>query len=210
MTDKIVYTASSTEAAPEARKIHRKMLELIKQSCPASVFEIGSGRGLLGAEIAASGIKYSGIEPDEEQFKACQRNFPHLSVKRASCYENPTELDLGQFDLVISNDVIEHLYYPRKLVSFARSLVKPAGMVITCTPDFGSYWKNIAYSLTNKWDQVHSPLWEGGHIKFFSKNSLELIFKEGGFGNFSWESVRNINYPIFRMSIICTCSPTHI
>lgn len=90
---------------------------------------------------------------------------------------------------------------------FARALVKPGGKVITCTPDFGSYWKNIAYSLANKWDLVHSPLWDGGHIKFFSLRSLHRLFKEGGFHEFQWDHVRNINLPIFKMSIICICTP---
>jgi 2-polyprenyl-6-hydroxyphenyl methylase/3-demethylubiquinone-9 3-methyltransferase len=131
--------------------------------------------------------------------------FPKLGVKLASCYDEPGELNLGVFDLVISNDVIEHLYAPRKLVSFAKAHLTPGGRVITCTPDFGSYWKNVAYSMANRWDLVHSPLWDGGHIKFFSSKSLRRLFEEGGFGEFSWDNVRNTNF-LFNMSIVCICS----
>jgi hypothetical protein len=65
----------------------------------------------------------------------------------------------------------------------------------------------MAYSVANKWDYVHSPLWDGGHIKFFSRKTLRQLFEESGFGNFSWDYVRGTNM-IFNMSIICTCALT--
>jgi len=205
VVNQIVYELTSHEAAPAALKVHRKMLELVKKYNPRSVLEIGSGTGLLGAQIAATRIHYVGVEPVELQYKISMQNFPDLRVKHASCYDEPAELDLGVFDMVISNDVIEHLYAPRALVSFAKAHLAPGGKVITCTPDFGSYWKNIAYSLANRWDLVHSPLWDGGHIKFFSSKSLRRIFEESDFEEFSWHNVRNTNF-LFNMSIVCICS----
>lgn len=111
MTDQIAYSVSTHDAAPEARKIHRKMFELVRRFQPGSVFEIGCGTGLLGAEIAASGVRYAGIEPEEGQFEVCRRSFPEVDVRMESCYADVTSLGLGleKFDLVISNDVIEHL-----------------------------------------------------------------------------------------------------
>jgi len=207
MKKEIVYAISNSEAAPAARKVHRKMFELVERRQPRSVLEIGSGTGLLGAQIASSGIDYKGIEPVDSQFDISRQRFPNLNFTLASCYDDPKVLGLGRFDMVISNDVIEHLYVPRKLVTFAKAHLKPGGTVITCTPDFGSYIKNMAYSVANKWDYVHSPLWDGGHIKFFSRKTLRQLFEESGFGNFSWDYVRGTNM-IFNMSIICTCALT--
>lgn len=202
----IVYKVSSHTPTRELLKIHEKMYSLVKMYSPNSVLEIGSGIGVLGSRIEGLGIRYIGIEPDEEQHQLCRNNFPHLEVIKASCYEDPGNLGLGKFDMVISNDVIEHLYSPLELVRFKKAHLNPGGIVITATPNFGSYFKNLAYSIFNKWDQVHSPWWDGGHIKFFSKKSLQLLFEKEGFGNFSWHYVRNINYPIFVMTIVCLCS----
>ncbi len=201
----IAYAVTSHEAAPAALKVHRAMLDLVRRYRPESVIEIGSGTGLLGAQIVAEGIEYRGIEPEAEQYRVCKQKFPNLNVLQASCYDDPDQLRLGRAEVVISNDVIEHLYAPRKLVGFARAHLEPGGKVITCTPDFGSYLKNIAYSLANRWDRVHSPLWDGGHIKFFSRRSLRAIFEEGGFGEFAWYNVRDL-HGLFTMSIVCVCS----
>ena len=206
MSQDIAYEVDNYEPDREAIKIRKRMLKLVKEIMPKTVLEIGAGVGYLGSEIRELGIEYTGIEPDEEQYKLLKEKFPDLKVLKASCYDDPKELKLRKYDLVISNDVIEHLYYPRKLISFAKECVKPDGKVITCCPFFGSYFKNIFYSIFNKWPSVHSPLWTGGHIKFFNKSQLQSAHAEFGFGNFYYQYINNINYPFFKMSIILICS----
>jgi 2-polyprenyl-6-hydroxyphenyl methylase/3-demethylubiquinone-9 3-methyltransferase len=41
--------------------------------------------------------------------------------------------------------------------------------------------KNLALSIANKWDFHHTPLWHGGHIKFWSRKTLSQLLTEGGF-----------------------------
>jgi hypothetical protein len=36
-------------------------------------------------------------------------------------------------------------------------------------------------SVFNKWDKHHTPLWDGGHIKFWSKHTLSSLLSEEGF-----------------------------
>jgi len=36
--------------------------------------------------------------------------------------------------------------------------------------------------LTNKWDAHLNPFWDGGHIKFWSRNTLSQLLNETGFG----------------------------
>jgi hypothetical protein len=88
-------------------------------------------------------------------------------------------------------------------VSFAKAHVAENGAVITATPDYGNYLRNLALALFNRWDSHHSVLWDGGHIKFFSRASLRRIFAEQGFGNFEWDSIRSVRAPMFPMSVVC-------
>ena len=203
MTTTNVYNPSCYEPTAENKKIYAGILKYIQQLKPASVLEVGSGIGMLGDEIAKLGIRYVGIEPDDMQRKLCHERYPQLNVLTGSCYDDPEKYALGQFDLVFSTDVIEHLYLPKQLISFKKAHLKADGNLLTCTPDFGNYWKNILYSLTGKWDLVHSPHWDGGHIKFFSRKSLEKMLSEQGFVDFEWDTVTNVNIPILPMSIIC-------
>lgn len=205
MTQSLAYEVSNHEPTRETFKIHDAVMDWVLREKPKSVLEIGAGIGLLGSRISQAGIRYVGLEPDPIQLQIANTRHPEIKILDGSCYESPDIYSLGTFDLVIAEEVIEHLCFPRRLVSFAKAHLAPQGAVLISTPEFGSYWKNIAYSLFNKWDLVHSPLWDGGHVKFFSRRALQTIFEEQGFENFSWGTVRNVNIPILPMSIICTC-----
>jgi len=199
------YDVSCHEPTRENRKIYAAILGWIDALKPSSVLEVGSGVGMLGHAIAERGIRYVGLEPDVGQREYCRKHYPRLNIIDASCYDPPEKYGLGEFDLAFSTDVVEHLYLPKRLVSFEKAHVRQNGHVLTCTPEFGSYWKNCLYSLFNKWDTVHSPLWDGGHIKFFSRKSMRRIFEDQGFVDFQWSTVRNVNIPVLPMSMICVC-----
>lgn len=199
------YEVSNLEPTRENKKIYAAIIDCVRALKPSSVLEIGSGMGMLGDMIRQMGIRYVGLEPDAAQLRLCHQRYPELNIFEGSCYEPAEKYGLGEFDLVISTDVIEHLYLPRHLVSFKKTHVRKGGHVLTCTPEFGSYWKNIMYSIFAKWDLVHSPLWDGGHIKFFSRKWMLQIFEEQGFVDFQWRTITNVNIPIIPMSMICIC-----
>jgi len=48
------------------------------------------------------------------------------------------------------------------------------------TPYHG-YIKNLALAVTGKLDAHFTVLWDGGHIKFFSRSTLEQMLREQGF-----------------------------
>jgi len=89
-------------------------------------------------------------------------------------------VDERPFDVVISTEVIEHLYDPTKLFQFARGVLKPDGHLLVSTPYHG-YWKNLALSVADKWDFHHHPARFGGHIKFWSRKTLSEMFVNFGF-----------------------------
>ena len=76
--------------------------------------------------------------------------------------------------------MIEHLFHPRMLPRFASRLLRSRGHLIVSTP-YHSYLKNLAISVAGKWDQHFSPLWDGGHIKFWSRATLTRLFDQEGF-----------------------------
>jgi 2-polyprenyl-6-hydroxyphenyl methylase/3-demethylubiquinone-9 3-methyltransferase len=86
----------------------------------------------------------------------------------------------GGFDLVLSLEVIEHLYSPRLFVDRAHDALTEGGHLILSTP-FHGYFKNLALALSGKLDDHFSPLWDGGHIKFWSERTLRALLEERGF-----------------------------
>jgi 2-polyprenyl-6-hydroxyphenyl methylase/3-demethylubiquinone-9 3-methyltransferase len=206
----VVYGAPNLayHAEENSAKIRERMYSFVLNLHPSSILEIGAGRGKLGSRFAAQGIRYVGLEPVAEEIEAAHQTFPTLPIMQASCYDDPKALGLGKFDLVYSNDVIEHLYEPRRLVSFSAAHLNVGGMIVCGTPHYGSYIRNLALSLANRWDHHHGPLWDGGHIKFFSKATLHQIWAEGGFTNFTWGTIPSRRLRIMPMYLYCAATLT--
>jgi 2-polyprenyl-6-hydroxyphenyl methylase/3-demethylubiquinone-9 3-methyltransferase len=102
-----------------------------------------------------------------------------LRFERGSAYDALAE-SYGTFPLVVSLEVIEHCFYPRKFAAAFFDLIERRGIGIVSTPYHG-YWKNLALAVSGKWDAHLDPLWDGGHIKFFSIGSLRALLEEVGF-----------------------------
>jgi 2-polyprenyl-6-hydroxyphenyl methylase/3-demethylubiquinone-9 3-methyltransferase len=76
--------------------------------------------------------------------------------------------------------VIEHVYAPRLLLATLFRVLKPGGKLILSTPYHG-YVKNLAVIASGRFDRHFNPLWDNGHIKFFSMRTLDQILHEAGF-----------------------------
>lgn len=86
----------------------------------------------------------------------------------------------------MSTDVVEHVFWPRLLLSNCFQLLKPGGSIVVSTPYYG-YFKNLAIALTNGWDSHHDPLLDYSRIKFFSVRTLSKLLLECGFRHLKWD-----------------------
>ncbi len=117
----------------------------------------------------------------------------HYQFVHASVYDIPFSDLGGDFDVVISTEVIEHLLYPRELIKAAKKCLKPNGLFILTTPYHG-YIKNLVLALAGKMDSHFTVLWDGGHIKFFSVKTLTKLLAEEEFTNFKFEFAGRLPY----------------
>ena len=105
--------------------------------------------------------------------------YPNRCFEVASAYDDLTS-SWGRFPLVVSLEVVEHIYDPKRYSRTLYDLLEPGGTAILSTPYHG-YLKNLALALSGKFDRHFTALQDGGHIKFFSIATLSSLLREAGF-----------------------------
>ena len=165
-------------------KLTRVFVELVKKLDDVrSICDLGCGNGHITGRLAALGYEVKGIDASASGIKIARRTYPGVEFVEAVIGR---ELEsLGSFDLVISSDVIEHLYRPSDLLEAANGLLKPNGQILLGTPYHG-YLKNLALAAAGKMDAHFSALHDGGHIKFFSVRTLSQLMASHGFTDLSF------------------------
>jgi 2-polyprenyl-3-methyl-5-hydroxy-6-metoxy-1,4-benzoquinol methylase len=154
------------------------------------LFDLGCGNGSIPAYYTNQGFDVTGVDPSESGIQQAQSQYPGLKIYAGSAYDNLAQ-QYGQFPIVLSLEVVEHVYSPRDYAKTLYSLVEPNGIAIVSTPYHG-YWKNLALALAGHMDQHHSPLWDHGHIKFWSMVTLSKLLQEVGFQDLQFYRVGRI------------------
>jgi 2-polyprenyl-3-methyl-5-hydroxy-6-metoxy-1,4-benzoquinol methylase len=176
------YGWTSNNYPESCNYITPEILKILNNMGVERVADIGSGNGSLCAELAKNNFYCIGIEYDKGGVEVSKKNYPAINFYNLGVQDDAASLinKEGKFDAVVSTEVIEHLFSPHLLPLFAQKILKPNGKLIITTPYHG-YLKNILLSIFNKWDSHHTPLWEGGHIKFWSRMTLQKLLEKNGF-----------------------------
>lgn len=150
---------------------------ILDAGCGGGDFSVGlrdAGFAICGSDMSASGI-------------AAARERGIGRFEQASVYD-PLAAPFGRssFPAIVTIEVIEHLYSPATFARRAFEALEPGGLFVVSTPYWG-YLKNIAVAVTNRMDRSLTALWEGGHIKHFSRATLTRLLTEAGFEEVSFK-----------------------
>ena len=158
----------------------RYIINLCAELRARRVIDIGCGNGALCRELASRGYEVVGCEPSADGIRFAQNSAPELVFHQLGVDDEAGAVGSESFDVAIAAEVIEHLVRPRNLPHFAKQVLRPGGHLIISTPYHG-YLKNLALAIGNKWDSHLTPLWDGGHIKLWSRKTLSQLLSEAGF-----------------------------
>jgi 2-polyprenyl-3-methyl-5-hydroxy-6-metoxy-1,4-benzoquinol methylase len=170
------------------------LLAMLDKNANQCILDMGCGNGYLVNLLVDKGYNAFGTDASAEGIAIARQTNPNrFFIQDLSAGELPQELQNQKFDTIISTEVIEHLYDPEGFINFCMDVLKGKGEIIITTPYHG-YLKNLTLSLLNKWDTHMNPMWHGGHIKLWSKQTLSKALTNAGFTVISFKGCGRIPY----------------
>lgn len=117
----------------------------------ALLLDAGCGGGAMAAALFKEGYRnIYGFDLSESGINMARQTFPNIAERFAvhNSYESslPEAFPHDNYDLIISTEVIEHMYSPDKYIKNIEGWLKPGGYLIITTPYHG-YLKNLAIAL---------------------------------------------------------------
>jgi 2-polyprenyl-6-hydroxyphenyl methylase/3-demethylubiquinone-9 3-methyltransferase len=156
---------------------------------PRRVFDAGCGNGALLGGFKAADYELAGCDLSDSGVRIARSSLGSgvRIEKRSVCDDLAAEFG-SEWDLVIATEVIEHVYAPRDMVRRMAELLRPGGWLLLSTPYHG-YLKNLALAASGAMDAHFTALWDGGHIKFWSRRTLTSLLEEQGFQDIGFAGV---------------------
>lgn len=162
------------------RRFHRnrKFLDRISallQSIPPHIrlLDVGCSSGSFLGTAVQLDYKAEGVEPAEQAASAAQAR--GLKVQHGLLHE--VAYPDGEFDAITLFEVIEHLREPLPLLQECHRILRPGGILLIGTGNAASW---TASSTRKDW-AYFSIATHGGHISFFTPDSLKKLARTAGF-----------------------------
>lgn len=182
-----------------ASHMHARFMPHVLDLCPpltskTRVLDVGCGNGYTAGMFLARGCSVVGIDESTDGIEIARGTYPQGQFQVDSADDDLlTRLGCEPFDIVVSTEVLEHIYDPQAFVRGCYNALRPGGRFICSTPYHG-YLKNLLLSFCNRWDIHANPLWRGGHIKFWSRKTLSQLLTEIGFVNLRFRGAGRMPY----------------
>lgn len=167
-----------------------EMLAFIKHP-PSNVLELGCGEGVFGATLKKLfGCRVVGLEASAKAAAkaALVLDTVHVVNIEAFDFERLSET----FDLVIANDVLEHLINPWNLLSCIRSIIKQDGCFVASIPNMRCYKVLLGLLFKGEWAYCDAGILDRSHLRFFTQKSMRQLFIDSGY---TVESCCNVKPP---------------
>lgn len=135
------------------------------------ILELGTRNGSL-TRWFSTGNKILGLDIDEVSLSQCSLK---EVVTRCVDLNGDWGVQENFYDVVVASEVVEHLYYPDRVLKKIYKTLKPGGILVGSVPNAFNLKNRIRLFLGRK---QGTPLSEPTHITQFSYNELKTLLSE--------------------------------
>ena len=142
-----------------------------------SVLEFGCGEGALGEALKRrQKCRVVGIEIDRNAAAKARKRLDDVYCGDA---REIIELIEEQFDWIVGGDIIEHLDEPWTFLAELRRIARPGGKLLLSLPNVANA-SIVADLLQGRFDYVYMGLTCVGHLRFFTRRTVEDMLTIAG------------------------------
>lgn len=161
------------------------MLQFVPATA-SSVLEVGCNTGAFAAELR---VMYPecfmvGIEPEDERAVVARQVFDEVVTGAFPALRSAVARE-GGFDLIVCNDVLEHIAEPGEALTSMLDMMSKDGMLVASIPNVRHVSAVGPLLLKGEWEYKDSGVLDRTHLRFFTERSIRRLFIESG-----WRIVR--------------------
>ncbi|MGI8631512.1 MAG: class I SAM-dependent methyltransferase [Solirubrobacterales bacterium] len=147
----------------------RARLRILRRHAPApaSVFEVGAGRGRFLERLVDEGYDATGIEPDGA--RCAEARDRGVAVEQAAI----EEADPGAVDAIVAWHVLEHVEDPAAALEQMAGWLRPGGALVVGVPNRGGWQASLGGA---HWFHLDLPR----HRHHFTRRSLRVLCERAG------------------------------
>lgn len=171
-------------------KGYRNELEKFIPNNVKTVLEIGCGEGGFRASFD-NNVEYWGVEPNKEVYKIAESKL--YKVLNATYEEVEQDIPDNYFDLIVCNDVIEHMIDHDKFLENIKSKIKDDGYLLISIPNVRYIYNLYNLIFKKDWKYEKQGVLDKTHLRFFTKKSLIDTLTRHGYKIEKFEGINTVN-----------------
>jgi SAM-dependent methyltransferase len=172
---------TQSEAKPDGyyQGARSEMLRFIPEGID-TVLEIGCAAGGFGYQLKQRGIREVwGVEVVETAARQAQQVLDKVLI--GDIADLIDELPADYFDVVVFNDVLEHMVDPFSVLARIKSKLSGRGLVVSSIPNIRYYHTLYDLVLHKNWEYQEAGILDRTHLRFFTTRSILLMYERLGY-----------------------------
>ncbi len=156
-----------------------------------AVLDYGCGAGQSLLELRAMGADAYGIEADANVARIAAHH--QLQIHIGSIYDNP--FPGVKFDLIILNQVLEHIPEPAAVLEVLAGRLKSGGRLVVAVPNAGSIYCRL---FGRHWINWHIPY----HLHHFNRSCLQALGRRTGWQLLSARTITPNLWTVLQLRVL--------